>query len=50
MKTRKSISVKPEVHEVFRKAAIKLSTKEKRVTIAELVEDRAVELKKQLKI
>lgn len=35
---RKSISVKPEVHERYRKAAIKLSTRQKRVTIAELVE------------
>ncbi len=35
---RKSISVKPEVHERYRKAASRLSTKAKRVTIAELVE------------
>lgn len=35
---RKSISVKPEVHERYRKRAIQLSTKARRVTIAELVE------------
>lgn len=35
---RKSISVKPDVHERFRKKAAKLTGKNKRVTIAELVE------------
>lgn len=32
------MSVKPTVHEVYRKAAARLSSKERRVTIAELVE------------
>lgn len=35
---RKSISVKGEVHERYRKKAIQLSTSKQRVTIAELVE------------
>lgn len=32
------MSVKPEVHELYRKRAIQLSTQERRITIAELVE------------
>lgn len=36
--TRKSMSVKGEVHERFRKKAAKMTTKDKRVTIADLLE------------
>lgn len=35
---RKSMSVKPDVHERFRKRAARLSTQKRRVTISELVE------------